>query len=89
MFERKLYRRDMIQCALCHNAPCSAACPEMDPAALLRSIWFNNEIGFGELGVHDDAGVMDFTRSESGGWVQYESWTLTLYPDNYPLPDGL
>ena len=43
MFERKLYRNDMIQCVLCHNAPCSAACPEADPADLLRSIWFNNE----------------------------------------------
>ena len=43
MFERKLYRSDMIQCVLCHDAPCSAACPETDPAALLRSVWFNNE----------------------------------------------
>ena len=52
-------------------------------------IWFNDEIGFGELGVQDSAGVMDFTRSDQGGWVQYGGWTLTLYPENYPLPDGL
>ena len=34
---------DMVRCALCHDAPCSAACPRLDPAALLRSIWFENE----------------------------------------------
>ncbi len=43
MFEKKLYRRDMLACALCHEAPCSAACDRLDPAALLRSIWFDNE----------------------------------------------
>ena len=36
-------RTDMIRCALCGNAPCSAACKKADPAALLRSIWFRNE----------------------------------------------
>ena len=43
MFERKLYRPDMLRCALCHDAPCSKACSKADPAALLRSIWFDNE----------------------------------------------
>ena len=43
MFGKKLYRSDMINCALCHNAPCSAACCKLDPAVLLRSIWFDNE----------------------------------------------
>ena len=36
-------RQDMIRCALCKDAPCSAACKKMDPALLLRSIWFQNE----------------------------------------------
>ena len=43
MFERKLYRPDMLRCALCYDAPCSKACSKADPAALLRSIWFDNE----------------------------------------------
>ena len=36
-------RADMIRCALCHEAPCDAACEQMKPASLLRSIWFLNE----------------------------------------------
>ena len=36
-------RQDMISCALCGDAPCSAACGSMDPGAALRSIWFDNE----------------------------------------------
>ena len=42
---KKLYRRDMIECLLCDDAPCTKACPSLDPAALLRSIWFDNEEG--------------------------------------------
>ena len=45
MFEKRLYRTDMLRCALCHDAPCSAACAKIDPAKLLRSIWFDNEKG--------------------------------------------
>ena len=40
---RKILREDMLRCALCHDAPCSAACNACDPAALLRSIWFDDE----------------------------------------------
>ena len=40
-----IQRSDMIRCALCGNAPCSAACGKLDPAGLLRSIWFRNEQG--------------------------------------------
>ena len=43
MFDRKIYRSDMLKCVLCHEAPCSISCREMDPARLLRAIWFDNE----------------------------------------------
>ena len=43
MFGKKIYRSDMIKCALCYNAPCSGACGKIDPARLLRGIWFENE----------------------------------------------
>lgn len=33
----------MLRCALCADAPCSAACAKLDPAGLLRSIWFDDE----------------------------------------------
>jgi len=36
-------RGDMIRCALCGDAPCDTACEKMNPASLLRSIWFGNE----------------------------------------------
>ena len=41
--KRKLYRNDMIRCAICHNALCTEACGKMDPAGLLRSIWLDND----------------------------------------------
>jgi len=43
MFERHLFRSDMISCALCGDAPCSRACGKIDCAAMLRSIWFDDE----------------------------------------------
>ena len=45
MFGRKLYRPDMLRCALCSDAPCTKACGRADPARLLRGIWFDNEKG--------------------------------------------
>ena len=45
MFEKKIFRSDMIRCALCTDAPCTDACGKLDAAALLRSIWFDNEKG--------------------------------------------
>ena len=42
-YEKAICRADMIRCALCKDAPCSAACPKLDPADLLRSIWFDDE----------------------------------------------
>ena len=43
MFKCKIRRSEMINCALCHGAPCSAVCKKLDPAGALRSIWFDNE----------------------------------------------
>jgi len=43
MIERILYRKDIMKCALCYDAPCSIACPKLEPDKLLRSIWFDNE----------------------------------------------
>jgi len=43
--EARIPRSDMIRCALCADAPCSAACGKLDPAGLLRSVWFHNEQG--------------------------------------------
>ena len=43
MFEQALYRSDMLRCALCQDAPCTRACGRLDPAALLRSVWFRDE----------------------------------------------
>ncbi len=43
IYEKAIRRADMIRCALCQDAPCSAACPKLDTAGLLRSIWFDDE----------------------------------------------
>ena len=43
MIEQKIYSSDMIKCALCLDAPCTGACGKLDPASMLRSIWFENE----------------------------------------------
>ena len=43
MFIRQIYRTDMLRCVLCSDAPCSKNCGKIDPAGILRSIWFDNE----------------------------------------------
>ena len=43
LLERNIRRSDMIRCALCNDAPCTKGCGKLDPASLLRSIWFDNE----------------------------------------------
>ena len=43
MLNRKMFRTDMLRCALCHDAPCGRACEALRPDAVLRSIWFANE----------------------------------------------
>lgn len=42
-YERKITRKDMLDCVLCHNAPCTQACGKLDCGKALRSIWFDNE----------------------------------------------
>ena len=41
--ESIILRRDMINCVLCDDAPCSKACTHGKPDELLRNIWFDNE----------------------------------------------
>lgn len=36
---------DYQQCLLCHNAACSKACGKIDPARILRRLYFDNEEG--------------------------------------------
>ena len=43
VYEKAIRRADMIRCALCEDAPCSAACGKLDAAGQLRSIWFDDE----------------------------------------------
>ncbi len=45
LFKTVIDRSGMISCTLCKDAPCTKACGKMDPAGLLRSIWFGNEKG--------------------------------------------
>ena len=54
-------RRDMINCALCDNAPCDEACPyKLNPGEKLREIWLGGEhhaVSF--LPETDDCAVCD------------------------------
>lgn len=38
-----LKRADMISCALCKDAPCTSACPSMDPGRALLGIWLDDQ----------------------------------------------
>ena len=42
-FQKVISRKEMINCMLCHEAPCTAACGRLKTGDLLRSIWFENE----------------------------------------------
>ena len=33
------------RCLLCHDAPCTRACPGTDPARILRALRFENDLG--------------------------------------------
>ena len=41
--EPLISRSDMIRCALCDSAPCDSVCRNINPAELLRSVWFRND----------------------------------------------
>ena len=41
--KKVINRKDMIQCSICMDAPCSGACPYIDTGKMLRRIWFDNE----------------------------------------------
>ena len=43
LFERTILREDLIRCALCEDAPCTAACGQLPVAKILRSVWFDDE----------------------------------------------
>ncbi len=43
MFQKIMFRSDMLRCALCADAPCGRACGRLDTAVFLRSIWFDDE----------------------------------------------
>lgn len=44
-FQRYINRKDMINCVLCEDAPCTKACGKIECDKALRSIWFDNENG--------------------------------------------
>ena len=43
LFERTILREDLIRCALCEDAPCTAVCGQLPVAKILRSVWFDDE----------------------------------------------
>ena len=46
MFAEKVTARQgkkIAECMLCHDASCSRACPEPDPARILRALYFDNK----------------------------------------------
>ena len=42
------------RCLLCHDAPCTKVCPQVDPARILRAIRFENDLGAAMLLPDDD-----------------------------------
>jgi len=50
----QLYIPEVNRCLLCYDAKCSKACPSgIDPAKLIRSVYFDNEVG-AELSIRSD-----------------------------------
>ena len=35
-------RVDIMNCVMCHDAPCDKVCPRLEPSKTLRSVWFGN-----------------------------------------------
>ena len=88
MFERKLFRSDMLKCALCYDAPCTKACVMTDPAKLLRSIWFDNEKGAAlslpEINPCTDCAAACEAACVRSGEVPIRSAIMRLYADVRP-----
>ena len=43
MFQKHITRSELLRCTLCKDAPCTAACGALDPARILRRLWFDDE----------------------------------------------
>ena len=88
MFERKLFRSDMLRCALCFDAPCAKACVKTDPSKLLRSIWFDNEKGAAlslpEINPCTDCAASCEAACIRSGEVPIRSTIMRLYADVRP-----
>lgn len=48
-------RAELGRCLLCHEPPCSRACPTLDPARILRALRFDNDCGAAGLLPVEDA----------------------------------
>ena len=43
MFQKHITRSELLRCTLCKDAPCTDACGVLDPARMLRRLWFDDE----------------------------------------------
>jgi dihydropyrimidine dehydrogenase (NAD+) subunit PreA len=63
-FNEILIKNESDGCLLCHNAPCTAKCPNgLDPARVIRALRFENASGAAELA--EDIGICSSCGSKS------------------------
>ena len=66
IYTKYVLEADINRCYFCHDAKCSAACPfGLDPAALIRSIKFENSIGAARKLPKDDVCINCQMQCES------------------------